>query len=635
MSSSTEVVVANGLTLTGADVVLATLTRWHPRVDVLVNTRGQQGLVSNAIFTLLGTDSTQSAPCGGGALGRADVPSRVFTTTTPKGVTLEVTGRSGVTPTGTIDVVIIGWDPQFQTSPVQVEAHNAIAMPATSTIAVASNGQSLPQATINVAATAGSPPNGTVLITTDQGPQTVTYTGLTGTTYTGCTGGLGLMTTGNAVSQSQVLFGSINWRPKVDVMAGAPNAAGNLYQLWALAGGMRALVWAGAVADPTVGGFVIQGFEGGATTYELDVLSQGAAGTFFGAVIGQAPAGDTISASTVTFAPGGTASDDVYTSWAALFADYGSFTGPLTVFFDLSASAGTTTIPAGTYAFASRNMVWTSQISNGGQALAGTSECNVNLATNVHLSGLAQLSGGVQLVNIGTTIPIVITAGANFGNFTLTDFAIMRASGGFPVIQYATDGSGTQELNLFLLGFSSLFSPSGGGTSIVQLTGTGFLFLIASPTAFVGANTIGLPTSVQFSSNSCGASIATAQSGVLDTGLIASVTTATGQAQKNTYGFSGANLTDADATILVTASGGNWRILPAATLSAGRNLTLSVTGAQPGDQITVTRLDLTANTYTVKDGAGTTLLVMPASKANFGKFQFTGTAWKLRECGLQ
>lgn len=68
------------------------------------------------------------------------------------------------------------------------------------TIAVASNGQALPQATINVASTSGFPTSGTIFVVTNLGSQTVTYTGTTATTFTGCTGGTGTMSTGGAVT---------------------------------------------------------------------------------------------------------------------------------------------------------------------------------------------------------------------------------------------------------------------------------------------------------------------------------------------------------------------------------------------------------------------------------------------------
>lgn len=72
------------------------------------------------------------------------------------------------------------------------------------TIASGSNGQSLPQAVIDVASTAGAnlPSAGTIYVTTSNGPQTVSYTGITGggtPSFTGCTGGTGTMSTGGAV----------------------------------------------------------------------------------------------------------------------------------------------------------------------------------------------------------------------------------------------------------------------------------------------------------------------------------------------------------------------------------------------------------------------------------------------------
>ena len=91
----------------------------------------------------------------------------------------------------------------------------------------------------------------------------------------------------------------------------------------------------------------------------------------------------------------------------------------------------------------------------------------------------------------------------------------------------------------------------------------------------------------------------------------------------------GSDLTDADATIQV---GGNyWRVLPAATLSANRQLTLGTTNAAAGDQITITRQDVGAFTYAVVNGgAGAgTLVTLPVSKAAFADFYYDGTNWLL------
>lgn len=89
----------------------------------------------------------------------------------------------------------------------------------------------------------------------------------------------------------------------------------------------------------------------------------------------------------------------------------------------------------------------------------------------------------------------------------------------------------------------------------------------------------------------------------------------------------GADLTDASPTIVVTD--GKWRRLPAATLSAPRTITIGTTGAVAGDELTITRIDATANTLTIVDGgSGTpTLLVMPNSKTGFVDMYFNGTNW--------
>jgi hypothetical protein len=75
------------------------------------------------------------------------------------------------------------------------------------TIAALSNGQSLPQATINVVSTTGFPANGTIAIVTSAGLQTVSYIGTTPTSLTNCTGGTGVMSTGGQVGK----IGEVQW----------------------------------------------------------------------------------------------------------------------------------------------------------------------------------------------------------------------------------------------------------------------------------------------------------------------------------------------------------------------------------------------------------------------------------------
>jgi hypothetical protein len=85
------------------------------------------------------------------------------------------------------------------------DRETTIANSPSTTISAASNGQTLPQATINVVSTATFPVSGTIEVTTSSGAQIVTYTGTTATSFTGCSGGIGTMSTGGAVSLIQTL----------------------------------------------------------------------------------------------------------------------------------------------------------------------------------------------------------------------------------------------------------------------------------------------------------------------------------------------------------------------------------------------------------------------------------------------
>lgn len=74
----------------------------------------------------------------------------------------------------------------------------------TTTITSGSNGQTLPQATINVASTTGLPAAGTFSLN----GEVITYTGTTSTTFTGCTGGTSTMSTGQTVTQLPSAYAS-------------------------------------------------------------------------------------------------------------------------------------------------------------------------------------------------------------------------------------------------------------------------------------------------------------------------------------------------------------------------------------------------------------------------------------------
>lgn len=88
--------------------------------------------------------------------------------------------------------------------------------PGNTTIAAASNGLALPQASITIvdASTAVNPhgDNAVARVTTSAGNQYVNYTGISGNQLTGCTGGTGTMSTGGAVAfQPPQNFGPLTW----------------------------------------------------------------------------------------------------------------------------------------------------------------------------------------------------------------------------------------------------------------------------------------------------------------------------------------------------------------------------------------------------------------------------------------
>lgn len=100
----------------------------------------------------------------------------------------------------------------------------------------------------------------------------------------------------------------------------------------------------------------------------------------------------------------------------------------------------------------------------------------------------------------------------------------------------------------------------------------------------------------------------------------------------------GEDLTNAAATIY--PSGKRWRVLPAATLSANRVLTLGVGSSTvsvvEGDWIYITREDVGAYTFTILNGgvgAGN-VAVMPVSQRAWCLAYFDGTNWVHKGSGI-
>lgn len=104
-------------------------------------------------------------------------------------------------PVGTINVASTTG---FPTSGTLLIGPNTTANPPTN-VSVATT-VTLPNATINVNNIANLPnPSGTILITTTNGIQTVTYSGVSGANLTGCSGGTGTANSGNTIQPESVL----------------------------------------------------------------------------------------------------------------------------------------------------------------------------------------------------------------------------------------------------------------------------------------------------------------------------------------------------------------------------------------------------------------------------------------------
>ena len=90
----------------------------------------------------------------------------------------------------------------------------------------------------------------------------------------------------------------------------------------------------------------------------------------------------------------------------------------------------------------------------------------------------------------------------------------------------------------------------------------------------------------------------------------------------------GSNLGDTSPTL--TIAGGAQYVLPGATLTANRTVTLG-TGGSPitGEEIAILRRDATAFTLLVQDDASTALITLPASTRFAAYFRYSGTHWTL------
>lgn len=164
---------------------------------------------------------------------------------------------------------------------------------------------------------------------------------------------------------------------------------------------------------------------------------------------------------TLVFQPGGVASTNVFTSFAALFAAAAGIVGPLTVFFDgsfnLVAGVPTCTIPSGAWAFT--NSLVTFQ--GGGQEILLQSQFTHVIAANgAVITGVSIFRRG-KFDSVSSSVVYPFTTGTN----EIIGFsALFTGSGSAPLIRT----SGTARLSIDLYEFSQTInngSPAFDSTS--------------------------------------------------------------------------------------------------------------------------------------------------------------------------
>jgi len=318
-------------------------------------------------------------------------------------------------PTTTVDVVATGG---FVARAGAANAYVAVAEAVTA-IAVASNGATLPQATINVDSTTGFPASGTVYLTTTNGVEAVTYTGVTGTSFTGCSGGIGTLATGDLVSTSAT---ALPVEGDFIQVSGASNQSNDgLYEVLSNLNGVLTIKGLGTTAGTfefTQNDFITDTTVlGSITVVNVGVQQVSAAGVF--------QYGYGSNAGAFTFA-------DVTTGAAALSLQ-SAYAGGNTV----TTSGGNSLVVAGSEALsvtATGGLVLTT-----GFNFDGTS-FDVQMTGDNGFSIDGTASSNVTATNTASTTPVVMTVAASNTGATSGDATVQ-------INATSTNGAGIIDLN--------------------------------------------------------------------------------------------------------------------------------------------------------------------------------------------
>lgn len=212
-----------------------------------------------------------------------------------------------------------------------------------------------------------------------------------------------------------------------------------------------------------------------------------------------------LGATQVTFAPGGTAATNVFTSFDSLYSAVGALTGPLNIACDGSHNSSICTVPASTYSFASTRLILSAK------DLLTT----WTLPTNSFISTLAGINNATVICS-GSTSPFALTS-SSLLVLQINGASTLKATGSAPCVTLAGAG-----LTVVYFLDAATLSNSGSTSSVINIIETGTSLYNLYGTGSLAANTVGAPTAnkVTVSLGPMFTISSTTQTGILNTGLL-------------------------------------------------------------------------------------------------------------------
>lgn len=318
---------------------------------------------------------------------------------------------------------------------------------ASTTIAAGSNNVSLPTATINVASTTGFPSGGYLNVQTTEGIQQVLYTGITATTFTGCTLGRGSMQTGGTVTIGFPASGTIRVTTS---------------------GGVQTVSYTGITSTTFTGctGGTGTMSTGGDVTAPISVnMTAPNSYVELGSVVVSGVTGNTTANGTWTInIPTNTISDAVYFNTTTAFQSNGASLPQTTVNASTAAPVTTTTgvqaLPQATINVAATATASTTIAAGSNGVSLPTATINVASSAGFPTSGT---------INVSTTVSTTIALGSD-GQSLPQSTIFVASTSGYPTsgtINVTTDAGSQVVTYTGITGTS--FTGCSGGTGLMTI----------------------------------------------------------------------------------------------------------------------------------------------------------------------